>query len=69
MVFQWFCYPLTITIEFFFHRLTIAIEGFSMVSPNSGTMVNNGFGPFERPKKACNRDISLTNARDDRESG
>ena len=50
---------------------TIAINGFSMVSPNSGTMVNNGFGPFERPKKACNRDIShfLTNALDDRESG
>jgi hypothetical protein len=51
--------------------LTIDIDGFSMVSPNSGMMDNNGFGPIERPKKACNRDIShfLTNALDDGESG
>ena len=43
MVFQWFCHPLTITIECFFYRSTIEINGFSMVFPNSGAMVSNGF--------------------------
>ena len=34
-------------------------------------MINNGFGSIERPKKACNRDIShfLTNTLDDQQSG
>ena len=52
---------------------TIAIDGFSMVFPNSGTMVNNGFGPFERPKKkiaiATIMTYVLANALDHRERG
>ena len=64
MVFQWFCYPLTITIECFFCRLTIDIDGFSMVFPNSGTMVNDGFG-YEKTKKMrkCDRLHFSTNLR------
>jgi len=44
MFFQWFCYPLTIIIECFFYRFTFDINGFSIVFPNSDTMVNDGFG-------------------------
>ena len=42
---------------------------FQWFSPKSDTMVNNGFGPFERPEKARNRHILnfLTNKLDDRE--
>ena len=42
---------------------------FQWFSPKSDTMVNNGFGPLERPKKARNRHILnfLTNKLDDRE--
>ena len=44
-----------------------------MVFPNSGTMVNNGFGPFERPKKkiaiATIMTYVLANALDHRERG
>jgi len=43
MVFQWFYHPRTITIEGFFYRSTIEINGFSMVFPNSGAMVSDGF--------------------------
>ena len=43
MVFQWFYHPWTITIECFFYRSTIDIDGFSMVFPNSGAMVSDGF--------------------------
>ena len=43
MVFQWFYQPWTITIECFFYRSTIDIDGFLMVFPNSGAMVSNGF--------------------------
>ena len=43
---------------------------FQWFSPKSDTMVNNGFGPFQRPKKAHNRHILnfLTSCKlDDRE--
>ena len=43
MVFQWFYHPWTITIECFFYRSTIETNGFSMVFPNSGVMVSDGF--------------------------
>jgi len=31
MDYRWFCYPLTITINYFFYQLTIGLNGFSMV--------------------------------------
>ena len=43
MVFQWFYHPWTITIECFFYRSTIEINGFSMVFQNSCAMVSDGF--------------------------
>ena len=43
MVSQWFYHPWTITIECFFCRSTIEIDGFSMVFPKSGAMVSDGF--------------------------
>ena len=43
MVFQWFYHTWTITIECFFYRSTIDIDGFPMVFPNSGAMVSDGF--------------------------
>ena len=43
MVFQWYYHPWTITIECFFYRSTIEIDGFLMVFPNSGAMVSDGF--------------------------
>ena len=43
LVFQWFYQPWTITIECFFYRSTIDIDGFSMVFSNSGAMVSDGF--------------------------
>ena len=43
MVFQWFYHPLTITIEWFFCRSTIDIDGFLMVFSNLGAMVSDGF--------------------------
>ena len=43
MVFKWFYHPWTIAIECFFYRSTIVIDGFSMVFPNSGAMVSDGF--------------------------
>ena len=48
----------------FFCRLTIDIDGFSMVFPNSGTMVNDGFG-YKKTKKMrkCDRLHFSTNLR------
>ena len=43
MTFQRFYHPWTITIECFFCRSTIEINGFSVVFPNSGAMVSDGF--------------------------
>ena len=51
MVFQWFCYHWTITIECFFIDWPLTSMVFQWFSPKSDTMVNNGFGPFERPRK------------------
>ena len=51
--------------------MTIDIGGFSMVSPNSGTMVNNAMvlARFKDLNKVCTYHIFhfLTNALDDRE--
>ena len=51
MGFWWFCYNWTITIECFFADWPLTLMVFQWFPPNSGTMVNNGFGPFERHKK------------------
>ena len=69
MVFQWFCYHWTITIECIFTDWPLTSMVFQWFSPKSDTMVNNGFGPFKRHKKACNCHILnfLTNKLDDRE--
>ena len=42
----------------FFCRSTIEIDGFSMVFPNSGAMVSDGFDPEKDQKNAHNRDRS-----------
>ena len=52
MFFQWFYRPWTITIECFFYRSTIEINGFSMVFPNSGAMFSDGFD-LEKDLKMC----------------
>ena len=57
MVFQWFCYPLTITIECFFADWPLTSMVFQWFYPNSGTMVSNGFGN-ERTEKKRKCDIS-----------
>ena len=64
MVFQWFCYPLTITIECFFADWPLTSVVFQWFFPNSGTMVNNGFG-YEKIKKKrkCDRSHITTNWR------
>ena len=69
MVFQWFCYHWTITIECFFTDWPLTSMVFQWFSPNFGTMVSNGFGPFKRTKKTLYRHIShfVTNELDDRE--
>ena len=51
MVFQWFWYHKTITIECFFTDWPLTSMVFQWFSTNSGTMVNDGFGLFKRPKK------------------
>ena len=43
MVFQWFSIPGPSPLNVFFYRSTIEIDGFSMVFPNSGAMVSDGF--------------------------
>ena len=69
MVFQWFWYHWTITIECFLTDWPLTSMVFQWFSTNSGTMVNDGFGPFKRPKQARNCHIShfLTNALHDKE--
>ena len=48
MVFHWFCYNRTITIECFFARLTIDIDGLSMV------LVEVNGSSQKRPKRKKN---------------
>ena len=57
MVFQWFCNPLTITIECFFEDWPLTSMVFQWFSPNLGTMVNDGFG-YENTKKMRKFNIS-----------
>ena len=51
MVFQWFYFYWTITIECFFTDWPLTSMVFQWFSTNSGTMVNDGFSLFKRPKK------------------
>ena len=57
MVFQWFYHPWTITIEMFFCRSTIEIDGFLMVFPNSDAMVSNGLtlNKLAKPRRHTSR--------------
>ena len=57
MVFQWFCYSLTITIECFFADRPLTSMVFQWFFRNSGTMVNDGSG-CEITIKTCKCDIS-----------
>ena len=57
MVFQWFCYSLTITIECFFADWPLTSMVFQWFYPNSGTMVSKGFG-YERTENMHKCDIS-----------
>ena len=56
MVFQWFCYSLTITIECLFADRPLTSMVFQWFFRNSGTMVNDGSG-CEMTKKTCKCDI------------
>ena len=49
MVFQWFRFALTITIECFFADWPLTSMVFQWFYPNSDTMVSNGFG-YEKTK-------------------
>jgi len=60
MVFQWFCYPLTITIECFFADWPLTPMVFQWFFPNSGTMVNDGLG-HEKTQKRVNIKYFTTN--------
>ena len=65
MVFPWFCYPLTITIECFSADWPLTLMVFQWFFPNSGTMVNDGFGHEKTPKKRkCNVSYLTTNLHD-----
>ena len=44
----------------YFYRSTIEINGFSMVFPNSGTMVSDGLDLEKKPKNVNNRDRSYS---------
>ena len=69
--YQWFFNGFATTepspLNVFFIDQPLASMVFQWFSPKSGTMVNNGFGPFKRHKKACNCHILnfLTNKLND----